>query len=51
MWSVLTSSDCIERAYEALLAEYEVEGEKLRHDLGELIDKLLEQGLVEVHGR
>lgn len=49
MWSALSGSSCIEQAYEALLAEYDVEGEKLRQDLGELVEKLVEYGLVEVH--
>lgn len=49
MWTALTSSECIERAYETLLAEYDVEREKLRQDLQGLIGKLVENGLVEIH--
>jgi hypothetical protein len=49
MWAVLTSSESIEQACETLLAEYDVEGEKLRQDVMELIAKLVEHGLVEVH--
>jgi hypothetical protein len=48
MLSVLTNSSSIQTAYEALLAEYEVENETLRHDLAELIDQLVEQGLLEI---
>lgn len=48
MLSVLTTSDSIQSAYETLLGEYEVEGEKLRQNLEELIDKLVANGLVEV---
>ena len=33
MWQVLTDSDSIRAAYETLLTEYDVEPEKLQHDL------------------
>ncbi|HET8671378.1 MAG TPA: PqqD family protein [Candidatus Saccharimonadales bacterium] len=49
MWGVLTSSGSIQEAYETLLAEYDVEAELLRKDLTDLIEKLVEQGLIEVH--
>ena len=49
MWGALTSSDSIQDAYETLLAEYDVEAERLRHDLNDLIEKLVEQDLIEVH--
>ena len=48
MWKTLVASDSIQAAYERLLAEYDVEANRLREDLGDLIQKLLEQGLVEV---
>ncbi|HEV8370943.1 MAG TPA: PqqD family protein [Pyrinomonadaceae bacterium] len=48
MFSVLTSSDSIESAFEKLVAEYDVDHDVLRQDLISLVDKLLEQGLVEV---
>jgi hypothetical protein len=48
MFSVLTSSDSIESAFETLVAEYAVDREVLRGDLISLLDKLLEQGLIEV---
>jgi hypothetical protein len=51
MVSVLTSSDSIQVAYEALLKEYEVDAERLREDLTGLIDKLVDQGLVEIAPR
>jgi hypothetical protein len=47
MWQVLTDSDSIRVAYEILLTEYEVEPEELQHDLGKLIEQLVEHGLVE----
>lgn len=49
MWGALASSGSIQGAYETLLAEYDVEAERLREDLSELIEKLVEQGLIEVH--
>ena len=49
MWGAITSSGSIQEAYETLLAEYDVEAERLRHDLSDLIEKLAEQGLIEVH--
>jgi len=48
MLSVLTTSNSIQSAYEILLEEYEVENETLRDDLAELIDRLVDQGLLEV---
>lgn len=49
MWVAITSSGSIQEAYETLLAQYDVEAERLRHDLSDLIGKLAEQGLIEVH--
>ena len=46
MWQVLTELDSVKAAYEALLAEYDVEPEELQHDLEELIEQLVEHGLV-----
>ena len=48
MWTALTSSDSIQEAYEALLEEYEVEDTVLRRDLQEMIEKLVEKGMLEV---
>jgi hypothetical protein len=48
MWSLLTSSDSVQEAYDALLAEYEVEPETLRADLATFIDSLVERKLLEV---
>ena len=50
MLSLLTTSTSIQTAYEALLEEYEVENETLRHDLADLIDRLVDQGLLQVAG-
>jgi hypothetical protein len=49
MWGALTSSNSIQEAYETLLAEYEVEAERLRRELSDLIEKLVEHELIEVH--
>jgi hypothetical protein len=49
MWGALTTSNSIQEAYETLLAEYDVEAELLRRDLSDLIERLAEQGLIEVY--
>jgi hypothetical protein len=46
MWQALTEMDSTKAAYESLLAEYDVEPEKLQHDLEDLIDQLVEHGLL-----
>lgn len=46
--SVLTTSESIEAAYETLLQEYDVDGQVLRQDLLELVQKLVDQGLVQI---
>ena len=46
MWQTLVASESIQAAYESLLAEYDVEGEQLRQDMQELVEKLVEHGLV-----
>jgi len=48
MWKALTTSASIEVAYRVLLAEYDVDPDVLRHDLGELVEQLVEHGLVDV---
>ena len=48
MWMALTNSECIQAAYDRLLTEYDVSEEQLRRDLSDLIDKLVDQGLLEV---
>jgi hypothetical protein len=50
MWSAVTTADSIQAAYDALVAEYDVEPEQLRTDLSAILDKLLEHGLLEVSG-
>ena len=48
IWTVLNGAPSIQAAYESLLTEYDVEPERLRQDLDELLDKLLEQGLIDM---
>jgi hypothetical protein len=49
MWTAFTTSESIQTAYEVLLNEYDVDPELLRRDLLGLIEKLVEQELIEVH--
>ena len=50
MWAALTTAGSIQAAFDELLAEYDVPEEQLRQDLSELIEKLTQQGLVEIKG-
>jgi hypothetical protein len=47
-YSVLTSAESIQSAYETLLNEYDVEGDVLRNDLVSIINELVDQGLIEI---
>jgi len=47
--SVLTTSDSIEAAYNTLVEEYDVDADVLRQDLLALVERLVEQGLVEAN--
>jgi hypothetical protein len=48
MWGALTKADSIQAAYEALSEEYDVDPERLRVDLTEILEKLLNHGLLEL---
>jgi hypothetical protein len=50
MWAALITAKSIQAAFDELLAEYDVPEEQLRQDLSELIQKLTQQGLVEITG-
>ena len=50
MWQALTSGESIQAAYDALMAEYDVEPDLLRRDMSDLIERLIDQGLVEIAG-
>jgi len=46
--TLLSNSESIEHAFEALLAEYDVVADELRVDLTDLLVELSDQGLVEI---
>ncbi|HKW65533.1 MAG TPA: PqqD family protein [Candidatus Acidoferrum sp.] len=48
MWQLVTTSPNIDAAYQELLSEYEVHPETLRENLTELLDHLVEHGLLQV---
>jgi len=50
MWTLLADHGQVEPAYHALLAEYDVEEERLLEDLVRLVDELVSHGLLAVEG-
>jgi Coenzyme PQQ synthesis protein D (PqqD) len=46
MWNVIVGSSSIQSAYEALVDEYEVEPQRLRADLQDLVRRLAEEKLI-----
>jgi hypothetical protein len=48
MWQLTTDSPSIDVAYEKLLAEFDVEPELLRSNLLELLNRLVDNGLLQV---
>ena len=48
MWQLATSSPNIDAAYQELLEEFDVAPELLQNNLRDLLDKLVEHGLVEM---
>ncbi len=48
MWDTLTTSESIQAAYESLINEYDVDGERLRRDLVAFAELLLKRGIVEL---
>ena len=50
MWALLSGSGSVKAALDALLDEYDVDAATLRKDLEALVEKLSEQGLLEVKG-
>jgi hypothetical protein len=50
MWQLLSTPKTIEDAYEILLTEYDVEPDRLLHDMQELIEQLVEHGLLQIEG-
>jgi hypothetical protein len=49
MWTHLTTSDSVQAAFEALSAEYAAEPAQIRKELEELLAKLCNNDLIEVH--
>ena len=47
--AVLTTSESIEAAYQTLLKEYNVDPQVLRQDLVELVQNLIDQGLIQIN--
>ena len=47
--AVLTTSESIEAAYQTLLKEYDVDPQVLRQDLVELVQNLIDQGLIQIN--
>ncbi len=50
MWNVLTHADSLQAAYETLLDEYDVDPDLLKKDLEDLVERLIEHGLLQVTG-
>ena len=48
MWQALTNAETIDDAYGILSAEFDVDPERLRQDLSELLGKLTEKGLLRI---
>jgi hypothetical protein len=49
MWQLVTASPNIDAAYQELLEEFDVEPDLLRANLVELLGRLVESGLLQVH--
>jgi hypothetical protein len=49
MWQVLTAAPSVEAAVAQLLEEYDAPPERLRADLANLLEHLLENGLIAMH--
>jgi hypothetical protein len=49
MWQLVTASPDIDTAYRELLEEFDVEPELLRANLVELLGRLVDNGLLQVH--
>ena len=46
--SVLTTSESIEAAYQTLVNEYDVDAHVLRQDLLELVEELVDRGIIQI---
>jgi len=48
IWTVLTTTNSIQEAYDILINEYDTEPEVLKVDLSELVQELQKQGLIDL---
>ncbi len=48
MWTVLSRSESIQKAYEVLMDRYDVEADLLRRDLMDFVEKMVGHGLLEL---
>ena len=48
MWHLVAEHGSTEKVIDTLLAEYEVEEEQLRRDLDDLVQQLIDKGLVTI---
>jgi hypothetical protein len=48
IWELATTERSIEAVFKKLAEEFDVEPELLRHDVTELLDRLLEHGLLKI---
>jgi len=49
MWTALSESESIKTAYDLLLDRYDVEAELLRRDLFDLVQTLVDHGLLQIN--
>jgi hypothetical protein len=49
MWQMVTAAPSIEKAYEELVSEFDVEAELLRQHFSDLLEQLADLGLLRVH--
>lgn len=49
IWSALAGGCSIEETHRQLLDSYDVDPDRLRSDLDEFVDQLLEHGFIELH--
>ena len=48
IWHLIQDSKTVSEIYETVLAEYDVEPERCKHDVEQLLQQLLKEGLIEV---
>ncbi len=49
LWELLKDSQSLRDGYQVILGEYEIDPAQLEQDLLELVNHMLENGLVEIH--